>query len=84
MQKRAVVTGASSGIGREFAIQLAARGYRVTGVARREERLQELLNALPGEGHGYLVADLSEPACVTAVADSLAAEHCNLLVNNAG
>ena len=84
MQKRAVVTGASSGIGREFAIQLAARGYRVTGVARREERLQELLNALPGEGHGYLVAELSRPAGVAAVADSLAAEHCDLLVNNAG
>jgi short-subunit dehydrogenase len=45
----AVVTGASSGIGREFARQLATRGHRVTLVARREERLRELADELASQ-----------------------------------
>ena len=83
-RKRALVTGASSGIGREFALQLASQGYRVTGVARREERLQELLQALPGKGHSYLVADLGQDEGVLKVMSELQRERVNLLVNNAG
>ena len=60
--KKALITGASSGIGREFALQLARAGYRILAVARREERLQELLAELPGEQHSYRVADLSSQA----------------------
>ena len=82
--KHALVTGASSGIGREFVLQLAHRGYRVTAVARRESLLRELVSALPGEGHGYLVADLADPAGIAAVAAALQAARCHLLVNNAG
>jgi uncharacterized protein len=82
--KRALVTGASSGIGREFARQLAQQGYSVTGVARREDKLRELINTLPGEQHRYLVADLSHDTGVQAVIDALREEHFNLLVNNAG
>lgn len=83
-KKRALVTGASSGIGREFAIQLAAQGYTVTGVARREDRLRELLTELPGDQHQLLVADLSSAEGVQTVTEALAADHFHLLINNAG
>ena len=58
----AVVTGASSGIGRAFAESLAARGHAVLLIARREDRLRELAERL-GEQHGVpaevCVADLA-------------------------
>lgn len=79
-----LVTGASSGIGREFALQLAQQGYRVTAVARREERLQSLLGELPGEGHDYLVADLARPEQLARVEARLQQRHYTLLINNAG
>ncbi|MCB1844427.1 MAG: SDR family NAD(P)-dependent oxidoreductase [Halioglobus sp.] len=84
MARQALVTGASSGIGREFARQLARQGYAVTGVARREDRLREMLAELPGDQHRLLVADLSQEAGVRAVCDALAESHVDLLVNNAG
>ncbi len=82
--RRALITGASSGIGREFALQLARQGYTITGVARREDKLRELIGELPGDQHGYLVADLSSGAGVQSVTDALARQQVNLLVNNAG
>ena len=81
---RVLVTGASSGIGREFCVQLAARGYAVTGVARREQNLQELVSELPAGDHGYLVADLASPEGQQLVQDELAARHYQLMINNAG
>ena len=50
MAKTALVTGASSGIGREIARDLSARGFRVILSARREERLRELAEEL-GDNH---------------------------------
>ncbi|MFF1696415.1 SDR family NAD(P)-dependent oxidoreductase [Streptomyces sp. NPDC058257] len=46
----ALVTGASAGIGREFARQLAAHGHRVIAVARDTDRLRSLTDQL-GQGH---------------------------------
>ncbi|SFW90409.1 SDR family NAD(P)-dependent oxidoreductase [Amycolatopsis australiensis] len=80
---KALVTGASAGIGRALATTLAAAGYSVTAVARREDRLDGLLDAL-GPGHDRLVADLATPEGLRATAGRLAEAPYTLLVNNAG
>ncbi len=84
----AIVTGASSGIGKVYADRLAARGYDLVLVARRGELLQEIAADLQerfsirAEG---LVADLSQEAGVAAVIDRLSSdETVSFLVNNAG
>jgi uncharacterized protein len=84
-----LVTGASSGIGADIARELAARGYGLTVVARREDRLRALAEKLSGEHHvrvEVLSADLSDAAARLAVWQAihergLAVE---VLVNNAG
>jgi short-subunit dehydrogenase len=86
-KKRALVTGASEGIGRVFARRLAEQGYAVTGVARNGARLDALLKELPGDGHRKLVADLSTSAGMASVIadlDGKMTERYTLLVNNAG
>ena len=83
----ALVTGASSGIGEQFARQLAERGYRVALVARREERLQALADELGGDDRAVVIAaDLGEPDQrdrLAAKLDELGAQV-EVLVNNAG
>jgi uncharacterized protein len=83
----ALVTGASSGIGEQFARQLSAMGHRVVLVARREDRLQELANDLGGEERAIAIAaDLG----VAGDRDRLASRiqelglRVEILVNNAG
>lgn len=82
----AVVTGASSGLGREFALALAERGYPVLAVARRGERLRALADEVDAGGGRLqpLVADLSTSAGVEALLARAAALEIELLVNNAG
>jgi uncharacterized protein len=83
----ALVTGASSGIGEQFARQLAARSYRVALVARRRERLERLSEELGGPERALVIeADLA----VAEDRDALAAEierlgaNVEVLVNSAG
>lgn len=83
MKKKALVTGASGGIGRAFAQRLAKEGYLVTAVARTETQLQSLMKEL-GEGHSFLVADLSTAEGIGKVSSHLTSQHHDLLVNNAG
>ena len=80
----ALITGASSGIGRAFARRLGADGYDLVLVARRRDRLEELVAALPNVKVRPLVADLGTDAGVEAVADVCASEELTMLVNNAG
>ncbi len=83
MSKTALVTGASGGIGLEFAERLVKNGYQVTLVARGEAKLKEHVARL-GAGHRYLAADLSKPEDTKRVADDLRATKYDVLVNNAG
>jgi hypothetical protein len=87
-EKIALITGASSGIGAEFARQLAAKGYSLVLVARREERLTslavELENTYAVQAE-VLPADLSTDIGVARVEERIASlENLELLVNNAG
>ncbi len=80
----ALVTGASSGIGRAFALRLGADGYNLVVVGRRRDRLDEVVVMLPEVSVRPLVANLATEAGVDAVADACASETLDLLVNNAG
>jgi len=84
---RALVTGASSGIGLAFARALRRRGMRLVLVARREDRLRKLSQELGGEEAAAIVpADLATPAGVSRVVEAVRARGfaIDLLVNNAG
>jgi len=80
----ALVTGASSGIGRAFARRLGAGGCNLVVVGRRRERLEDLVAALPNVKVHPLVADLGTDAGIDAVAAICAREELSMLVNNAG
>lgn len=85
----ALITGTSSGLGAEFANQLAARGLHVVLVARREDRLRELATRLRQE-HGVrthvLTQDLSAAGAARDVHQAVAAAGItvDVLINNAG
>lgn len=83
----ALVTGASSGIGREFARALAAEGHALVLCARRAERLQELareLEARHGTATRVVALDLGETGGAERLLDAVRGLEVGVLVNNAG
>lgn len=79
----AVITGASAGIGREFARLLANEGYDLVLLARRRDRLEALRDELPCDVR-VLEADLSDPATPQRVLEATRGLEVEVLVNNAG
>jgi uncharacterized protein len=87
--KWAVVTGASSGLGREFAMQLAAKGMHIVAAARREERLEQLGRDIAGRFDTRVLpvpVDLSSEAGAQELHEAVTRERIEpfVLVNNAG
>jgi len=84
----AVITGASSGLGVVFARKLAARGYDLLLIARREARLQSIAREIGEQYHvraEILVADLTNDSALAGAATRIReATNLGVLVNNAG
>ncbi len=87
-RKRALVTGANRGIGRQIAIELAGRGLQVIVAARHAAAAEETAGAIRGQGNVAepLTLDISDAASIAAAAREYAGRHDRLdvLVNNAG
>lgn len=87
--RTALITGASAGLGAEFARQLGAKGYNLILVARRLEKLEALANELQ-QSHGIaceaISCDLVDPAAPQALYDEIQVRglQVDYLVNNAG
>lgn len=84
--KVCVVTGASSGIGHRVARDLARAGARVCAVARRVDRLEELVAELGPERHSFVAADVAVRDDVRSIGAHVEGTYgrCDVLVNNAG
>ena len=76
-----LVTGASRGLGASFCHIVAAAGARVLALGRQEAALRNTIASLPGSGHDIVIADVTDPAAVTA---GLTSKAYNAVINNAG
>ena len=80
---KALITGASSGIGRDMARGLARRGYDLILVARRTERLEELGRTLPVQVQ-TISLDLAQKGNCRALYEQVKDQDLDILINNAG
>jgi short-subunit dehydrogenase len=80
--RKALLTGATGGLGRAIAVALADRGAQLMLSARNREALERLAAQLPGDGHQVLPADLAEPDAAERLAEEAAGTE--ILIANAG
>ncbi|HRK01122.1 MAG TPA: SDR family NAD(P)-dependent oxidoreductase [Oligoflexia bacterium] len=86
-EKKALITGASEGIGRDLCVLLAKQGFTITGVARNSSRLESLISELKKispAAHDFQVCDLGQPSDVARLGAFIESHHYDVLVNNAG
>lgn len=87
--KNALVCGASRGLGRATAIELAKLGANITLLSRNEESLQKVLASLDttlGQQHQYIIADFSKPIdnLKPKINDLISTQNVHILINNTG
>ena len=80
--KTILITGASSGIGQATAIECSKLGASVVIIGRNEERLKETFMALEGDGHQYMIGDITNSDTLNSIVDE--SPQLDGLVNNAG
>lgn len=80
---KALITGASSGLGRDMAEILSAKGYDLILVARRLDRLEQVKEKLKTDVQ-IISADLSDRAACLSLYEQVKDEHIDVLINNAG
>ena len=76
-----LVTGAGRGLGASFCQIVAKAGAQVLALGRQEAALRNTIASLPGSGHDIVIADVTDPAAVTA---GLTGKAYNAVINNAG
>ena len=81
--KTAFITGATSGIGMEFARAYAREGFRLILTGRRTQRLEDLKRELNADGR-ILTADLADEARCRKLLDEVSDEKIDVFINNAG
>ena len=81
---KALITGASSGIGRDMARYLAKKGWELILVARRADRLNELKDELDGARVHCISLDVGRAEDCRRLYESVRDEQIDMLVNNAG
>ncbi len=86
--RQALVCGASEGIGRAAAHELAQLGASVTVLSRRAEALQAVTQSLPVidglQKHDWLAVDVADPAALQVAVQRFADRPCHILINNTG
>lgn len=83
--KRALVLGASQGIGSAISFELAKKGISVLAVARSKDKLDSLVKDLPGQGHESFSCDLTQEKSVNGLVDFLSkGDPITIFVNNSG
>ena len=81
---KALITGASSGIGRSIAYELAKHGYDLIIVARNIDKLNEVKNSINNVKVDVIQMDLSNYENCKMLYEKVKQEHIDILVNNAG